>query len=588
MADGQHYPPVDGASHPAARRLGMGVAIHVMTGTVAYLPARERRRASIPDALGQHARRLAREIAPHASTEPRSRDRARRSPSLAVSRSLRLSPGRALRLLWPYLVLWLAVASAIGAYARHEVRSTRDNELASGRAAARNLAQLLQEQVARSVEGITRTLQLIRVVHESGGGATKLASLADSLVIPGSSDIERRVLRFDRDGWLVDATEPEALRARFSVADYAWFDAARARADGGIVIGEPRMGPVSGRMVIPMAVRLTAADGRFDGVLAMALDHDRLVQSFRALRVGERSVVGLMDRNGLLYSYSMSAAGAGAGSPGGAEPVHRMLDDVADPAGMVARSAVPATDLVAFAAFSEHELLGEWRRHMRSIVGFALLTLFALTLPIALIALRALREAGRRSAIEADYEAERAQARTDPLTGIANRRAFEDALGRCHADLVRVRQPFVLAYVDVDRFKKLNDTRGHAVGDRALKRIARTLGGGVRRSDLIARIGGDEFAVLMPNADARAMRRPFDAMFTALTVAVASEGWPISFSVGVVGFEDTIPTAEDAGDLVDKLMYAVKASGRNGVRFAVWRGGRLHPDVGPRLDVRID
>lgn len=522
-----------------------------------------------------------------------------------MPRSSRLPSGRLLRLrlLWPYLALWFAVTLAVGAYAWHEVSSTRARELASGRAAAGNLAQLLQEQVARSVDGLTRTLQLVRIVHEGGHGTTKLAGFAEPLVLSGSSDIERRVLRFDRDGWLVDATDPAALRVRFSVADTPWFTATRDRAGGGIVIGEPRFGQVSERMVIPMAVRLTAADGRFDGVLATALDPARLVQVFRTLRVGERSVVGLIDRNGLLYSYSASAA-ATKGQPADGAPVvpaaagpagdatagrpSRVLTDVVGPADVIVRSAVPGTDLVAFAAFSEASLLDDWRRHARSVVGLALLTLGALTLPIALAAVRALREAGQRRAIEAGYEAERAQARTDPLTGIANRRAFEDALARCHAEFARVRQPFVLAYVDVDRFKKLNDTRGHAVGDRALKRIAKTLGSGVRRSDLIARIGGDEFAVLMPDADARAMRRPFDAMFTALTLAVASEGWPISFSVGVIAFEDATASAESAGDLVDKLMYMVKASGRNGVRFAVWRGGRLYPDRGPRLDARID
>lgn len=499
---------------------------------------------------------------------------------------------RLLRLLWPYVALWLAVACAVGAYAWHEVTSTRERELASGRVEAENLARLLQEQVLRSVEGFTRTLGLIRIVYENTGGATKLAGLTDSLDALGSTDIERRVLRYDRDGWLVDATDPESLRVRRSAVDLPWFVAARDRADGHIVIGEPRLGRVSGRMTIPMAVRLADAEGRFDGVLVSALDPERLVQLFRALRVGERSVVGIMDRNGLLYSYSAGAAAevpatdAGSGIPAAAE--HRVLQDVADPAGVVARSPVPGTDLVAFAALSEHKLLDDWRRYARSIVSLALLTLAALTLPIVVVALRARREVDRRRAIEADYAAERAQARTDPLTGIANRRAFEDALARCHADLARTRQPFVLAYIDVDRFKKLNDTRGHAVGDRALKRIAGTLGGGVRRSDVIARLGGDEFAVLMPNADARAMRRPFDAMFTALTVAVASEGWPISFSVGVIAFEDAVASAEAAGDLVDRLMYAVKASGRNGVRFAAWRDGRLHADMGPRLDVRID
>jgi diguanylate cyclase (GGDEF)-like protein len=216
----------------------------------------------------------------------------------------------------------------------------------------------------------------------------------------------------------------------------------------------------------------------------------------------------------------------------------------------------------------------------RGIFAFALLALAALSLPIMLAARRALREATQPARFDAATAALRAHARTDPLTGAANRRAFEELLTRCHTDLRELQQPFVLAFVDVDRFKRLNDTHGHVVGDRALKRIASTLATTIRRSDLIARLGGDEFAVLMPNADGRAMRRPFDAMFTALTVAMAGEGWPVSFSIVVIAFESPFAGTNEASELTDKLMYAVKAAGRQGVRYTVYRGGRLHPSVG--------
>jgi diguanylate cyclase (GGDEF)-like protein len=220
------------------------------------------------------------------------------------------------------------------------------------------------------------------------------------------------------------------------------------------------------------------------------------------------------------------------------------------------------------------------RRAARGLAAFAVLALVALTLPIALAARRALRAEAHRTLIEEDVALERAQARTDALTGVANRRGFEEALEGCHADLVERREPFVLAIVDIDRFRRLNDTRGKATGDQALKRVAKTLATTIRRSDLIARLGGDEFAVLMPNADGRAMRRPFNAMFTALTVAMAGEGWPVSFSIGVVAFETPSAAPQEASHLADRLMTTVKASGRNGVRFAVYRGGRLHPDPG--------
>ena len=501
-----------------------------------------------------------------------------------------LPPLRLLRILLPYVALWVVVAAALAAYAVHEVRSTRDRELAAGRIEAENLARVLQEQVARSVEGFQRTLGLIKIVYESDRRRTQLTGLTESLNSSNLSQIERRVLRYDRDGWLSDATDADAKRIRVSVAELPWFVAAREHRDGRIVIGEPMQGRVSGRLGIPIAVRLQAEGGEFDGALMTALDPERLIHLFRALRVGERSAVGLMDREGHLYAWSASTDPL---PPGVAAPdvprsadtrtageELRRLADVVDPAGVVALSAVPGTDLVVFAALSEHRLLGDWRRYAKSIVAFALLTLAGLTLPIVLVARRAAREVARRSELEHGMAVERVNARTDTLTGAANRRAFDDALAACHAELLHLRQPFVLAYVDVDRFKRLNDTRGHAVGDKALKRIAATLARSVRRSDMIARLGGDEFAVLMPNAEGHAMRRPFDAMFTSLTVAVAGEGWPISFSIGVIAFEGPPAGPQEACELADKLMYAVKASGRNGVRFAAYRDGRLHPDVG--------
>jgi diguanylate cyclase (GGDEF)-like protein len=340
-------------------------------------------------------------------------------------------------------------------------------------------------------------------------------------------------------------------------------------------------------MVIPLVMRLDTPAGDFDGVLLTVLDPERLVHLFRAIRVGERSVVGIMDREGRLYVGSTStdplpAGVTAAGVPRSAATVvgdqKRTLRDVVDAEGVIALSAVPGTDLLAFAALSEARLLVEQRLYALNIAGFALFALAALTLPIVLVARRAMREVARRSHLEIGMAAERQIARTDALTEAANRRAFEDALAQCHADLNEAGRPFVLAMVDVDRFKRLNDTRGHAIGDRALQRTARTLMGSVRSSDLVARLGGDEFAVLMPGANAQTMHRPFDAMFTALTVVVAGEGWPISFSMGVIAFEGPIEQAQDASALADELMYAVKASGRNGVRFAIYHDRRLHPE----------
>lgn len=489
------------------------------------------------------------------------------------------SPLRLAKLLWPYVVLWLAVAGAIAGYAWYDIESTRERELADGRVEADNLARVLQEQFAGNLASSERTLAAVRVIVELAPNSVPMATLGDRLGLGNGTAIERRVNRFDRNGLLVDSTDPAQAGARGrSIADMRYFQRARDTPGTRMLIAEPAVGRVSGRLAIPLVMRVDTAAGEFDGVLVTALDPERLVSLFRAIRVGERSTVGIMDRDGKLY---VASAMSDAGTPGAQTVQAASLRDLVLPDSVEAFMPIADTGLVAFAALPVERMLADQRRYARSIVTFALFALLAMTLPILLIAVRAIGEVRRRSRLEIGIEVERRSARTDHLTGAANRRAFEDALARCHRELVEQHRPFVLAMVDVDRFKALNDTQGHQVGDRALQRIAHTLMGGVRNSDLVARVGGDEFAVLMPRAAANVMRRPFDAMFTALTVSMAGEGWPISVSAGVIAFESPVGRPQDASGLADKLMYAVKASGRNRVRFAVYRDGQLHAAPGP-------
>jgi diguanylate cyclase (GGDEF)-like protein len=149
---------------------------------------------------------------------------------------------------------------------------------------------------------------------------------------------------------------------------------------------------------------------------------------------------------------------------------------------------------------------------------------------------------------------------------------------------VRSGLPFVLALIDVDHFKRLNDTLGHTIGDRALQRIASTLTAGVRSTDLVARLGGDEFAVLLAGMDRAGMRRPFETMVATLDESFRTEHWHISLSVGVIVFESPLARARDACSLTDHLMYDVKAAGRNGVRFAYYRDERLEVEHLPQRE----
>jgi len=166
---------------------------------------------------------------------------------------------------------------------------------------------------------------------------------------------------------------------------------------------------------------------------------------------------------------------------------------------------------------------------------------------------------------------ERSLARHDPLTTAANWRHFEET---AELELQRARQsgqPITLAYLDLDNFKQVNDTLGHAVGDELLQNVVRTLRRAMRQQDVVARLGGDEFALLLPGIGRDAVQpvlqricRSLQELFAALkTVAVTA-------SIGAVTFTRIPPTLEEMVQQADNLMYTVKRSGKNQCRHSFW------------------
>lgn len=155
------------------------------------------------------------------------------------------------------------------------------------------------------------------------------------------------------------------------------------------------------------------------------------------------------------------------------------------------------------------------------------------------------------------------QTATDALTGLNNRRAFEHSLAQELALVDRRATPLSLLIVDVDHFKTINDTYGHAKGDTVLQAVAALLTQSARAIDVVARIGGEEFAVILPNTDAASARGVAERM----RAAVENEAWltkPLTISLGIA----TLLKHETAGSLfvrADKAMYAAKEGGRNRV-----------------------
>jgi len=158
-------------------------------------------------------------------------------------------------------------------------------------------------------------------------------------------------------------------------------------------------------------------------------------------------------------------------------------------------------------------------------------------------------------------------ARTDHLTGVANGRHFAEILSLELEYAHRHNRPLSLAYIDIDSFKQVNDQRGHEVGDSLLRLVAQTMKQAVRANDLVARVGGDEFAILFREATQDHVRTVMDRIKYHLSRIAAQNDWPAAFSAGVVTCTGSACLADELIKRADRLMYAVKTAGKNMVKY---------------------
>ena len=163
----------------------------------------------------------------------------------------------------------------------------------------------------------------------------------------------------------------------------------------------------------------------------------------------------------------------------------------------------------------------------------------------------------------------------DALTGLLNRRAFEAELERAVAFAKRYSLETALLVIDIDRFKSINDTYGHRIGDAALRRLAELMRTRLRQTDVIGRLGGDEFAIILPGVEPGQARRVAEEILDVVRsdrgIAVGGEFVPLTASAGLsrIGNQDASPAELVAQG--DEALYAAKEAGRD-------RVAEGHPD----------
>jgi diguanylate cyclase (GGDEF)-like protein len=177
-------------------------------------------------------------------------------------------------------------------------------------------------------------------------------------------------------------------------------------------------------------------------------------------------------------------------------------------------------------------------------------------------------------------EHEKALARTDFLTGALNTRFFHEMAQMEINRSFRYQRDFTLAFIDVDNFKNINDTFGHSEGDIVLRAIATKIKSHLRKTDIVARVGGDEFVVLLPETDAQTAPIVVSNMQRALLKEMAENGWSITFSIGVLTLTAPQISVDEMLRRADQLMYVVKNGSKNNILYGT------HPEktVAAQLD----
>ena len=167
-------------------------------------------------------------------------------------------------------------------------------------------------------------------------------------------------------------------------------------------------------------------------------------------------------------------------------------------------------------------------------------------------------------------EHQREIAHTDYLTGALNSLFFYNVLQMEINRSLRYKNLFTIAYIDLDNIKTVNDEFGHATGDEVLCFVVNQIKNSLRKVDVVARLGGDEFALLMPETNQKSAQVVLSKLQHNILAGMQKNNWPVTLSIGVLTYIDTPPTANEAIKKVDDLMYSVKKSSKNNIKYATY------------------
>jgi diguanylate cyclase (GGDEF)-like protein len=486
----------------------------------------------------------------------------------------RLSRATEPQILFPLIAVFLL--SAIWGTTWDVLKVRRADAEHAAAVSSRELLSTYEAQVVRALGEIDDALNLVKYWPDRNVNRHTLTDLKEKGLLP--PDLLFTVSIADAQGAIVESTRPTELTSVVNEDTY------RKQLDSDVFfIGQLPRGPI-GNAKLQFSRRLSLPNGVFDGVVIVTVDANYFVSGYEPAKLGERGVLGLLGTDGVFrvrrtgdavvsgdaIDYAAAVAGADAEETDAPVTVSRW-DGVRRWTSARELYRYPVAVLVGL---SVDEQMTRAHAQMRATLSWAV---FGSLLTVTLMGLlgRMSWQLVQGRVREGETKLKHAQrveylAYHDGLTGLPNRSLFSKVLSQSISEAHRHERRLAVAFLDLDRFKQINDTLGHEAGDQLLKEVATRLKACVRESDTVARLGGDEFVVLLPELEDEKYAAIVAQKILAATAkpfSLMGQEFRVTASIGISTYPQDGLDEQTLTKNADIAMYQAKAEGKNNFQF---------------------
>lgn len=449
----------------------------------------------------------------------------------------------------------------------------------------KNIASALDENVSRTIEKIDLALHTVvdELERQLAGKGLDESAMSAFLVRQEQRLPEVEAFRVARADGLVILGKGLNKQDRASWVGRDYFNFLREQANDRLQISKPRIGHVAKKYIVGFARRYNYPDGRFAGVVSAPIEVEHFAEILSRFDLGPRGTLILRDAEIGLIARVPAIPNNSAGEVGNSavsREFRKMLDSGAPTAtyyAAVSADGYPristfrrltAAPMVVIVAVAKEDYLNGWSKEAYRTLAMAG-SFLVLSLLLGGFLFRLIGQAeedGKRVASLQQLLQE--QAIRDPLTGLYNRRYIQETLPRDLSRAKREGYPLALVLLDLDHFKLVNDTYGHAAGDEVLRTVSAILMQGARESDMICRYGGEEFLIALPGMSPdQALKRvqAWSLELAKTDTHVGDATVNVTLSAGIAVYPMHGADTDTLVARADEALYRSKDQGRNRV-----------------------